>query len=187
VLEGGIRVPGLIRWPAGLPGGATFDGMLHFTDWLPTLLGACGIDCQPNCPTDGMDVMAALGGEGGKVPEKRFWQFNRYDPIGTCNAAMRDGDWKLYWPRIEEAMQKLKSDNPPFQRNFDTPHFMMDVENPDVERTLSSPGEAELYNIQEDPNESVNLAQTNTERTDRMKCELENWFDAVESDRMQLN
>lgn len=52
------------------------------------------------------------------------------DRIGTCNAAMRDGEWKLYWPRIEEAMQKMKSDNLPFQKNCEVPHFLMNVENP---------------------------------------------------------
>ncbi len=186
VLEGGIRVPGLIRWPSGLPKGASFDGMLHFTDWMPSLLGACGIAAQPNYPSDGMDVMAALQGEKGKIPTKRFWQFNRYDPLGNCNAAMRDGEWKLTWPRIEEAMQKLKSDGPPFLRNFEVPHFMMDVDNPPVERDLALAGKPELYNIEEDPHESVNLAETDPDRVGRMKRELENWFEAVEADRRRI-
>jgi arylsulfatase A len=184
VLEGGIRVPGLIRWPAGLPQGEQFDEMLHFTDWMPTLLQVCGIDAQP--ASDGMDVMAALRGEGGKIASKRFWQFNRYDPIGTCNAAMRDGGWKLYWPRIEEAMVKLKTDGPPFQKNFEVPHFMMDVSNPPVERELSPPGEPELYHIDDDPHENTNLALQHPERVDRMKQELETWFEAVEADRRQI-
>ena len=184
VLEGGIRVPGLIRWPAGLPQGKTYDGMLHFTDWMPTLLNACGIDIQT--PTDGMDVMPALQGEPQKLPTKRYWQFNRYDPIGTCNAAMRDGEWKLYWPRIEEAMQKLKSDGPPFQKNFEVPHFLMNVENPPVERTLSPPGDPELYNIKNDPHENIDLAQQQPDRVHRMKRELETWFEAVEADRRRI-
>ena len=52
VLEGGIRVPGLIRWPDGLPRNETVDKMFHFTDWTPTLLQACGIDAPSD--TDGM-------------------------------------------------------------------------------------------------------------------------------------
>ncbi len=183
VLEGGIRVPGLIRWPAGLPRGRAFDGMLHFTDWMPTLLQACGIDDRPGLPLDGADVLGALRGEDGKIPTRRFWQFNRYDPIRNCNAAMRDKEWKLYWPRIEEAMKKLASDDPPYRKNFEVPHFTMDVSNPPVERELPPPGEPELYNIDEDPYENTDLAARHPDRVDRMKGELEAWFEAVEADR----
>ena len=42
VLEGGIRVPGIVRWPAGLPGGAECHAMIHFCDWLPTLAATAG-------------------------------------------------------------------------------------------------------------------------------------------------
>ncbi|HOU89771.1 MAG TPA: hypothetical protein PLU22_01935, partial [Polyangiaceae bacterium] len=34
---------------------------------------------------------------------KRFWQWNRYTPLAVCNAAVRDGDWKLVRPGIAEA------------------------------------------------------------------------------------
>jgi len=186
VLEGGIRVPGLIRWPAGLPQGEQFHDMLHFTDWMPTLLNACGIHIEPNCPSDGTDVLAALRGENNEVPNKRFWQFNRYDPIITCNATMRDGKWKLYWPRIPEAMQKLKADNDPFQKNFDVPHFMMDVSNPPVKRDLSLSGQPELYDINDDPHEITNLADQHPDLLNRMKAELETWFESVESDRHSI-
>ena len=186
VLEGGIRVPGLIRWPAGLPHGEQFHDMLHFTDWMPTLLQACGINTEPNLPSDGANIIAALRGENGKLPTRRFWQFNRYDPIGTCNAAMRDGEWKLYWPRIEDAMKKNKSDNPPFQKNFEVPHFMMDISNPPIEHELSPPGKPELYNINDDPHENTNLAEQHPDRIDRMKSELETWFESVEADRQKI-
>ena len=39
--EGGIRVPAIIRWPAGgLSGGRQVTEMVHMTDWFPTLLAA---------------------------------------------------------------------------------------------------------------------------------------------------
>ena len=43
VLEGGIRVPAIVRWPDGLPAGAACDEMIHFCDWLPTLAAAAGV------------------------------------------------------------------------------------------------------------------------------------------------
>ena len=40
--EGGIRVPGVVRWPGHVPGGVVSRGIVHNTDILPTLLAAAG-------------------------------------------------------------------------------------------------------------------------------------------------
>lgn len=179
VLEGGIRVPALLRWPNGVPQGGEVHEMIHFCDWLPTLMAACGgaID------GDGVDMLPVLRGELGQVPEQRFWQYNRYDPVAQCNGAMRDGPWKLYWPRIPEAMAKLTQDNAPYLRNFDMPHFLMDVENPSVERTLPDIGSPELYHIENDPEERCDLSPDEPGRVARMKQDYETWFASVEADR----
>jgi len=186
VLEGGIRVPAILRWPDGLPADGECHDMIHFCDWLPTLLSACDLDARPELPLDGGDALPALRGERGKLPTKRFWQFNRYDPVLHCNAAIRDGDWKLYWPWIPEAKRKLQSDNEPYRRNFTVPHFLMQVENPPVERDLSAPGEPELYNIAADVYEQHDLAATHPDRVSRMRRDFETWFEQVEAERRAL-
>ena len=101
--EGGIRVPAIIRWPAGgLSGGHQVAEMVHMTDWFPTLLAAAGVEGRghlaPTLPLDGVNVLPVLRGEPGQVETRRFWQWNRYQPDITSNAAMRDGDWKLVRP-----------------------------------------------------------------------------------------
>ena len=53
---------------------------------------------------DGVNVLPVIRGEKGKVCTRRFWQWNRYTPLVTCNAAVRDSDWKLVRPSIKEAM-----------------------------------------------------------------------------------
>jgi len=185
VLEGGIRVPAIVRWPNGLPAGVERHDMIHFCDWLPTLAAAAGI--RPDgLPLDGVDAMPALRGEGDGVPPKRFWQFNRYDPVVHCNMAMRDGDWKLYWPWVPEAKVKLKSDGPPVERLLREPHFLMDIDNPSVERDLSPPKEPELYHITDDPAESRDLAAQHPDRVARMRREAENWFEEVEKERAEV-
>ena len=100
VYEGGIRVPMIIRWPAGLEGSREISDLVHYTDWLPTLTGIAGIKPTEGPPLDGRDVLAVLRGEDADGPPPRFWQWNNYSPIGTSNAAMRDGDWKLVRPVI---------------------------------------------------------------------------------------
>ena len=44
VYEGGIRLPMIVRWPAGFDGRRQLHDMVHFTDWLPTLLAVAGAE-----------------------------------------------------------------------------------------------------------------------------------------------
>src|SRR3954454_21120669 len=92
VYEGGIRLPGVVRWPAGLPVHRMADPLVHFADWLPTLLGVAGGRPPSDLRLDGVDILPVLRGERDDVPPVRFWQWNRYQPVPACNAAMRDGD-----------------------------------------------------------------------------------------------
>ena len=184
VLEGGIRVPALVRWPAGLPAGGECHEMIHFCDWLPTLAAAA--TAKPGGrPLDGVDAMPALRGDSSAATAKRFWQFNRYDPVCHCNMAMRDRDYKLYWPWVPEAKVKLQSDGPPVERLLHEPHFLMPIDNPPVERDLSPTKAPELYNIKDDPAESTDLAAAQPDRVARMKHEAEKWFDEVERERSE--
>jgi len=157
--------------------------MLHFCGWLPTLLGAAGGD-GAGYAVDGIDQLPALRGEAGGTHPIRFWQFNRYDPVPHCNMAVRDGDWKLYWPRIPEAMVKLASDNEPYRRLFHEPHTEMPISNPPVERSLSPAAAPELYDLAADPRESTDLAGTRPDRVRLMTLEAENWFEEVETERL---
>jgi arylsulfatase A len=104
VYEGGIRVPLIIRWPTGLDSGRHVNDMVHFSDWFPTLLAASGVAVPAHLNLDGISVLPVLRGEHGQIETRRFWQWNRYTPLVTCNAAMRDGEWKLVRPAITEAM-----------------------------------------------------------------------------------
>ena len=42
VLEGGFRVPAIIRWPGKVPAGKVENGIISGLDWFPTFLAAAG-------------------------------------------------------------------------------------------------------------------------------------------------
>ena len=84
--------------------------MAHYCDWFPTLLNVTGVKKPSELALDGVDALPLLRGESGLVNPQRFWQWNRYTPIASSNAAMRDGDWKLLRPQIREAMQVAAAD-----------------------------------------------------------------------------
>ena len=48
-LEGGFRVPAIIRWPGKVPAGKVENGIVSGLDWFPTLVAAAG---DPNITTD---------------------------------------------------------------------------------------------------------------------------------------
>ena len=185
VLEGGIRVPAILSWPDGLPAHTANDSMIHFTDWLPTLLDAANL-ASDQISGDGQSCLASLRGDSSQKPSKRYWQFNRYDPVPRCNAAMRDGKWKLYWPDIPEAMRKLPSDIEWYRRLMNEAHTYQTIRNSAVIRQLPEPGAAQLFDIDADPLEKIDLAEAFPDVTSRMTLDLDNWFEAVEAERKLL-
>lgn len=186
--EGGIRVPALIRWPAGgLLGGRQAPEMVHMTDWFPTLLAAAGLGTPGRLKLDGVNVLPALRGEPGQVETRRFWQWNRYAPEITSNAAMRDGDWKLVRPAIREAMAVRDIHWLPVSM-YAPEHFIRNgvFRPPYPARDVPPPPPPELYNIADDPLEQKNLAAQYPDQAARMLRALETWFEDVEAERATI-
>ena len=184
VYEGGIRVPMLLRWPAGLDGGRALHHVVHFCDWLPTLLAAAGLEVPAELNLDGQNVLPVLRGESDQVPAKRFWQWNRYQPLVTSNAAMRDGDWKLVRPVIRATFWTDPAEQERDSAYRDEPWKDCEViTGPLPPRQVPPPHPPELYNIADDPLERRNLADEHPGRVSRMLAELQTWFEEVEADR----
>jgi arylsulfatase A-like enzyme len=90
LLEGGLRIPSIISWPARLPRGATSQQVSISMDWFPTLLAAAGTRPDPSYPPDGIDLLPSLTGEAAPVRRTLYWRFK-----SNAQRAIRDGDWKL--------------------------------------------------------------------------------------------
>jgi arylsulfatase A-like enzyme len=84
LLEGGIRVPYIVRWPRG-----SITPQLTITmDWVPTFLDVAGVAAHPDYPLDGVSLLKENPGR------KLFWRMKFRD-----QKAMRSGAWK--WLSIE--------------------------------------------------------------------------------------
>ena len=85
--EGGIRVPGIVHWPARIPPGQVLDAPCAGMDVFPTMLAAAGGDAG-RYELDGIDLLGYL--TDGKPPAQRdiYWEMN--DQL-----AARRGPWKL--------------------------------------------------------------------------------------------
>jgi arylsulfatase A-like enzyme len=94
LLEGGLRIPALIRWPGHIRAGAITDQVAITMDWVPTLLSAAGAEPDPAYPPDGINLMPVLAANAQAVPRKLYWRYHF-----NAQRAVRDGDMK--WLRID--------------------------------------------------------------------------------------
>lgn len=105
LLEGGIRVPGIIRWPAAIKGGTVSDQVAISMDWLPTLLAAADSEPAPGYPSDGENLLPILLGSEPVKPRTLFWRYK-----GNNQRAIRSGDWKYLKIANNEFLFNLKED-----------------------------------------------------------------------------
>jgi arylsulfatase A-like enzyme len=89
LLEGGLRIPAIVSWPARIPQGRTVDQVAITMDWLPTLLSAAGVGFDPAYPPDGINLLPALAQGAAAVERKLFWRYK-----ANAQRAARDGDFK---------------------------------------------------------------------------------------------
>jgi N-acetylgalactosamine-6-sulfatase len=91
LFEGGIRVPCVMRWPAGLPQEreAAFPAMTM--DLTATMLSACGAGASR--PLDGIDLLPALRGKSPEPADREL--FFRYKRMKARRKAMIQNQWKF--------------------------------------------------------------------------------------------
>src|SRR5919198_210805 len=89
LLEGGLRIPAIARWPGRIPAGAVSEQVMISMDWMPTLLAAAGAQLDPSYPADGDNLLPALTSRESPHTRKLFWRFK-----SGGQRAVRDGDWK---------------------------------------------------------------------------------------------
>jgi arylsulfatase A-like enzyme len=89
LLEGGLRVPLLVRWPARIHPGRDAGQVFASMDWLPTLLAAAGGAPHPAFPSDGEDLLPVLLGQAEPHARTLYWRY-RF----AAQRAVLDGRWK---------------------------------------------------------------------------------------------
>jgi arylsulfatase A-like enzyme len=105
LLEGGIRVPLCVRWPARIPRGQRSEQVNISMDWVPTLLAAAGTRPHPDYPSDGLNLLDVITGRSAPQPRRLFWRYK-----AATQAALRDGDWKYLKIRAKEYLFNLAAD-----------------------------------------------------------------------------
>jgi len=153
--EGGIRVPGLLRWPGETEPGSVSGEPVCGVDLLPTLCDIAGVTPPQDRTLDGASLLPVLDGEPVERTTPLYWHFLR--ARSSIKVAIREGDWKLV----------ARMDRPELERGGG-------ITDQDIEynENVGLTG-FELFNLREDIDESEDLSEVETARFEGMKERLE--------------
>lgn len=155
--EGGIRVPLVIRWPAGIEPGTVRDDLVSSIDLFPTFLGLSGLSVPDSLQVDGKNLVPVLQGNSINSERLLFWHYPHYHrgsgmvPAG----AVRQGDYKLiewYEPLL-----------------------------------MDQPGKLELYDLSRDPGETNDLKAQLPEVARSLQQKLHLWREETGAQMPALN
>jgi arylsulfatase A-like enzyme len=92
LLEGGIRVPLIARWPSGIAAGQVNHDTASLTmDWTATMLAVAGAAPHPDYPLDGVDLRASFNDPTWQRPGDLFWRMK-----ARGQRALVRGRWKYF-------------------------------------------------------------------------------------------
>ncbi|HBC85379.1 MAG TPA: arylsulfatase [Lentisphaeria bacterium] len=91
IWDGGIRVPGIMRWPGKIKPGSECSEPVGAIDMLPTFCDITGATVPNDRKLDGTSITPLFEGKNITRKNPLFWHLYGSTPA----AAMRDGDWKI--------------------------------------------------------------------------------------------
>ena len=105
LLEGGIRVPYIVRWPEKIPAN-TYTAQCAITmDWVATLLAAAQVNPHADYPLDGINLLPVLAAPDQLIERALYWRMKYRQ-----QRALRQGQWKYFANEDGEFLFDLDAD-----------------------------------------------------------------------------
>tara|TARA_R110002096_G_scaffold269404_6_gene463213 strand:+ start:1032 stop:2468 length:1437 start_codon:yes stop_codon:yes gene_type:complete len=159
--EGGIRVPGLLRWPGVTSPDSVCKEPVSGVDLLPTLCAISNIAVPDDRAIDGTSWLPLFNDETLDRENPLYWHFLRAK--GSVKVAIREGDWKLV-ARIDQPDLKPSGG----------------ITQEDIEyQTRAQLTDFSLYQLTSDIGETTDLKDTEAERFNAMKHTLVSMYEEV--------
>ena len=157
--EGGHRIPFVIRWPSEIPAGSTSDQTVCLCDIMATCASLVDFQLPDDAAEDSFDIWPAMCKQQTAIPIRKY----TFHQTISLALAIRRGQWKY--------LDHQGSGG----NNYETPILQSYALK---ESQPAAP--AQLYNLDRDPGETINLYFAYPEIVEELKTELENF---VRSDR----
>lgn len=144
-LEGGVRVPLLVRWPGRVPAGRVSNALVSTMDFVPTLTAIAGAK-GPSKQTDGVNIEGLLTGKSEPASREALLYFDNWNL-----QAARVGRWKLHVARHNTELYQAAPAGGRVNLRI----------NP------------ELYDLDRDPDESFDVASLHPEVVSDIQARIE--------------
>jgi arylsulfatase A-like enzyme len=173
VWEGGHRIPFIVKWPGKVPVGTVSDQLISNVDMLATFTALTGQN-PSMVNKDSKNVLPALLGEPGVVRSELLLA-----PVKSKGLSLRDGKW-MYIPTQGSAGFVGSKPEHHAWGGFAAAAFA-GSENSDMENGKLKEGApaAQLYNLEEDPNQTQNRFNNYPEIVAKMDARLKELRDEL--------
>ena len=148
--EGGIRVPGIIKWPGNITPGSQQIAPAGVVDILPTIAEITDV-ALPDKTIDGSSLVPLFKNNIMERKKPLYWFYSPSRPA----VAIRDGDWNM----VADPEMKIPTDN----------MFQEEWIGMVKETGLTN---FKLYNLRKDPGQQNDLSEVNPEKFEEMKIKL---------------
>ncbi|GGZ83521.1 arylsulfatase [Algibacter mikhailovii] len=165
IYDAGIRVPFYVQWPGTINKEKPTSEMGAIIDLFPTLLEAAQIKSPEGIHIDGQSLLPLWTKNSPKNLKNRDYFVQMHygpTPFKYMHFTVRTPKYKLISPH-----------------NF--PHGIVHQPTDEVLKNVLK--NLELYDVENDPSERINIANKHPEIVDAMLARYENWFDEVTEER----
>jgi arylsulfatase A-like enzyme len=185
--EGGVRVPGIIEWPARILKPRVSSIISVTSDMLPTFCELAG-QPLPNRPLDGISLKPLIDGE---MQERRspifFWSFNTgraftRDSKPYTDLKLQEGTTPLVKMMADKYTRTFRNFHYPeiSERDFGGARTVLDNRYKLVVDAQSGEKSTfELFDLTNDPAEKQNLIESHKQIAEKMKRQLRDWQQSV--------
>ena len=182
--EGGIRVPGLIEWPARIAKGRLSVLNAVTSDMLPTLCDLAGV-AIPQRPLDGVSLAPLLTGEMTQRPPICFWSYPS-KRITAHTPELKPWIDPLLQEGTTELVKYMGSKRTRSFRNFHQPEIteadyggsrvLLDA---DYKLVIDGSENIELFDLGKDRSEGMDIHESQSELALKLQKQLRSWQASV--------
>ncbi len=99
IYEGGVKIPLMMYWPAGIKAGSKYNELVQNIDYTPTFLDLAGVNLNSLKELDGVSLKETLKGSQKPVHDYLFFE------LGFARGVMNK-DWKYITVRYDEETEE---------------------------------------------------------------------------------
>ena len=188
MFEGGIRVPGVLEWPDRIakPHGTSVNAVT--SDMLPTICQLVG-QALPDRPLDGISLVDLFDGEMKARPKPiAFWNFGSAGrgEVPYIDAELQEGTTPLVKLMGNIPTRNFKNHHHPsiIEKDYSGVRTILDNR---YKLLIDKKGEVQLFDLDKDPAETQDVAQSQTAITEKLRQQMRDWQTSVLNSLMEAD